>query len=75
MLWLAFSALAWALWNIRNKSLIEGKILSSPSDGLYKLVVYLQLWTPLSRRPERDAISSLIEAIKLKIGELRATVE
>jgi hypothetical protein len=71
ILWVAFAALTWSLWNIRNKALIEGSFINSRTDGLFKTAVFLQLWTPLARRDDRDASYSLINKNKAKVAELR----
>lgn len=34
MAWLGFAALAWSLWNARNKALMEGLTFKRPADSL-----------------------------------------
>jgi hypothetical protein len=46
----------WTLWNVRNKFTIEGGFPTNPADGLYKMTVYLQVWKPLARRGDRQAV-------------------
>jgi hypothetical protein len=36
---------------------------------MYKTIVYMQLWMPLSRSPNQDAISFLLYNMKNKIVE------
>jgi hypothetical protein len=43
VIWICCAALCWALWNIRNKFTIEGTFPSQPADGLYKMLLYLQV--------------------------------
>jgi hypothetical protein len=65
VLWICCSALCWGLWNIRNKFSIEGIFPSQPADALYKMLMYLQVWKPVARRQDR-------EALELAIGRLRS---
>lgn len=39
--WLIFSPMSWALWQIRNKALIEGIFIKHPADALYKMIIFL----------------------------------
>lgn len=59
IMWLGFAAFTWALWQIRNKALIEGIFIKHPSDCLYKIIIILQLWRSLNktrtRRPLRTS--------------------
>jgi mannosylglycoprotein endo-beta-mannosidase len=65
VLWMCCTALCWGLWNIRNKFTIEGIFPSQPADALYKMLMYLQVWKPVARRQDR-------EALELAIGRLRS---
>jgi hypothetical protein len=42
--WYTFAAQSWALWNIRNKLAIEGSLISSPADAIFKISIYMQSW-------------------------------
>jgi hypothetical protein len=44
-----FAAQCWALWNIRNKLAIEGKLINNPTDALFKMSMYMQGWRVLVR--------------------------
>ena len=67
--WLAVGVLAWTLWTVRNKLVIQRIPLRRATDALFKWSGYLQLWRPLSRPRERDAITSII--IQLRVMALR----
>jgi hypothetical protein len=38
VVWFAFAAQCWALWNIRNKLTIERKLIGNPADTLFSNV-------------------------------------
>jgi hypothetical protein len=75
LLWLAAASLLWSLWLIRNKDLIEGTFIKSPTDAIYKIIVFLQLWMPLSRAEDRSGIRTTISNIKDKITSLRQALD
>ena len=62
--WLEVGVLAWTLWTVRNKLVIERTPLRRATDALYKFSGFLQLWRPLSRLLERDAISAFIADLR-----------
>jgi hypothetical protein len=38
LVWFTFAAQCWALWNIRNKLTIEGKLIGNPADAFFSNV-------------------------------------
>lgn len=62
--WLGIGVLAWTLWTIRNRLVIQRAPLRQPSDAIYKMCGYLQLWRSLSRVTDRDAITILIADLR-----------
>ncbi|XP_073361214.1 uncharacterized protein [Aegilops tauschii subsp. strangulata] len=62
--WLTIGVLAWMLWTVRNKLVIQHIPLRRATDTLFKWSGYLQLWRPLSRPRERDAITSIITQLR-----------
>jgi hypothetical protein len=54
------AALLWSLWNIRNKFSIEGKYPSQLADIIYKMSIYLQVWKPVARRQDHEALEMTI---------------
>jgi hypothetical protein len=57
------AALLWFLWNIRNKFTIEEKYPSQPADIIFKKFMYLQVWKPVARRQDREALEMTIKRI------------
>lgn len=57
--WLGIGVLSWTLWTIRNKFVIEHSPLRRPTDAIYKICGYLQLWKPLSRVQELGTIDTI----------------
>ena len=62
--WLEVGVLAWTLWTVRNKLVIQRTPLRRATDALYKFSGFLQLWRPLSRPLDRDAISAFIADLR-----------
>ena len=62
--WLCVGVLAWTLWNIRNKLVIQKVPLRRATDAIFKLCGYLQLWRPLSRPQDRDVITALLSDLR-----------
>ena len=52
------------LWNMRNKFTIEGVFPSQPADGLYKMIMYMQVWKSVARRQDRDMVEVAIGRIR-----------
>jgi hypothetical protein len=42
LVWFAFVAKCWALWNIRNKLTIEGKMIGNPTDVFFQISIHMQ---------------------------------
>ena len=62
--WLEIGALAWTLWTIRNKLVIQRIPLRRATYALFKLSGFLHLWRPLSRPSDRDAITAFIADLR-----------
>lgn len=62
--WLGIGVLAWTLWTIRNRLVIQRSLLRHPSDAIYKMCGYLQLWRLPSRVTDRDAIDIFIADLR-----------
>ncbi|VAH71828.1 unnamed protein product [Triticum turgidum subsp. durum] len=60
----------WALWNARNKALIEGKVFKQPADLVYKMIIFLQLWKPLGRRQDQGRTGTLIDSLRVQCNRL-----
>jgi hypothetical protein len=53
LVWFTFAAQCWALWNIRNKLTIEGKLIGNPADVLFQMSLHMQHWRVLVRQKDR----------------------
>ena len=71
VLWTCVAALLWAIWNIRNKFTIERKFPNQPTDGLYKMSIYLQAWRLVARRQDKEALELAIGRIRMLHSTLR----
>jgi hypothetical protein len=65
LVWFTFAAQSWALWNIRNKLTIEGKLINNPADAFAKMSIYMQSWRVLVRPRDRAAL------LEVALGEVR----
>ena len=59
-LWVSISALAWMLWTVCNKLVIEHVMLIRTTNTIYNMCGFLQIWRPLSHPQDRDTISAFI---------------
>jgi hypothetical protein len=41
LVWFTFAAQCWALWNIRNKLAIEGKLINNPADAVFQMSMHM----------------------------------
>ena len=62
--WLSIGVLAWTLWTVRNKLVIQRAPLRRVTDAIFKMCGYLQLWWPLSRRQDRSVIDTLLTDLR-----------
>ena len=47
MVWIGAAAAMWSLWTTRNKLIFEGKVLKQPTDVVFRMTFFIQLWRPL----------------------------
>jgi hypothetical protein len=64
LVWFTFAVQCWALWIIRNKLMIEGNIINTPSDVLLQVILFMQRWRPLTRQQDRDLLDEATGAIR-----------
>jgi hypothetical protein len=62
--WFTFAAQCWALWNIRNKLAIEGKLINSPADAMFQMMLYMQRWRALVRTKDRGLLDMTMDEIR-----------
>jgi hypothetical protein len=64
VVWYSFAALAWALWNIRNKLTMEGVLIGKPADALFKMIVYMQQWRMLVKWKDRGLVDAAMDSLR-----------
>jgi hypothetical protein len=69
--WFTFDAQCWALWNIRNKLAIEGSLISSPVDAIFKMSIYMQSWRVLVRRRDRPLLDAALDELRRLHARIR----
>ena len=62
--WIIVSFLFWALWIIRHKLTIEKKVLRHPADLIFKILMFLQFWSSLSKEREQEALQAMAGELK-----------
>jgi hypothetical protein len=64
LVWFTFATQCWSLWNIRNKLAIDGNIISSPADAIFKMFIYMQSWRVLVKRTDMDLLDAALDEIR-----------
>jgi hypothetical protein len=70
LLWTLFLAQSWALWTVRNKLTMEKKILNDPANLIFKMCIFLQLWSVKAKPGDREDLRRLTSELR----ELYASV-
>jgi hypothetical protein len=65
VVWTLFLAQSWALWHFRNKLTIESKLMKHPANIIFKSMLFLQLWTPLAKTPDRPGLRTVATQLRL----------
>ena len=68
--WLVIGVLAWTLGTVQNKLVIQRVPLRRAIDAVFKMCCYMQLWRPLSRQQDEDAIDSIFAALQTMASRL-----
>ena len=66
-LFISCVALCWLMWTTINKF---RRFPAQSADCLYKMSIYLQVWRPLARRQDHEAV----ELVIVNINALHVTV-
>jgi hypothetical protein len=67
LVWFTFAAQSCALWNIRNKLAIEGKMINNPADAMLHISLYMQRWRVLVRPKDRRLLDeAMVEVRRLR---------
>jgi hypothetical protein len=62
----------WALWKVRNKMTIEKKVIRSPKDVIYNIVLLMQQWEILLPDREQDLVGKISRKLKRKLAWVRS---
>jgi hypothetical protein len=63
--WALFAAQSWVLWRVRNKLTIESKVLRHPTDIIYKISIFLQLWELTTKQMDRSSLRWMIRRLRV----------
>lgn len=58
----SFAALAWTLWKIRNKMVIEKTFPKQPIEVIVKFVTCLQRWRMLTKEADRMKVEDFLSS-------------
>jgi hypothetical protein len=72
LVWFTFVALCWALWNIRNKLTIEGKLIGNPADALFQMSLHMQHRRVLVRPKDRELLDVALDEVRRLYARTRA---
>jgi hypothetical protein len=64
VVWFAFAAQCWALWNIRNKLTIEGKMIGNPTDALFQMSIHMQHWRVLVKPKDHALLDVAMNEVR-----------
>jgi hypothetical protein len=70
ILWIVFLVQSWALWNIRNKLIIEKKVMNHPANIIYKIVI-LQLWSLKLRAIEKEGLNWMAQELRVLYAAMK----
>ena len=59
-----FAALCWALWTTRNKLTIDAVVPKHPSDVIFKMAMFIQVWASLAKEQDKEALLLLTNGLK-----------
>ena len=62
--WVLFSSLCWTLWITLNKLAIEAKIPKHPTDTIFKMFIFIQVWANLSKQQDKERLLQVASGLK-----------
>ena len=62
--WVLFAALCWALWTTRNKLTIDAVLPKHPSDVIFKMSMFIQVWANLAKEQDKEALLLMTNGLK-----------
>jgi hypothetical protein len=60
------------LWKVWNKMTIEKKVIRSPKDVIYNIVLLMQQWEILLPDREQDLVGKISRKLKRKLAWVRS---
>jgi hypothetical protein len=66
-----FVGYAWAMWNTRNKMCIQKVFPSKPVDIIYCGMSFVQKWSLLMRKPEKEKVDALKSLLIRRIQDFK----
>jgi hypothetical protein len=63
-------AMCWSLWKVRNKMVIEKKLIASPQVVIYSAIPLMQQWRPLLAAKERGLIQIVCKKVKRVVDKV-----
>jgi hypothetical protein len=63
IVWFTFAAQCWALWNIRNKLTIEGKLIGHPAIFIFQMSLHMQCRRGLVRPRDRALLDEVLREV------------
>uniref|UniRef100_A0ACD5VAP6 Uncharacterized protein n=1 Tax=Avena sativa TaxID=4498 RepID=A0ACD5VAP6_AVESA len=70
---LVFAGISWALWNVRNKMVIEKTFPSHVTDPVFSFLGFLQQWSPLVRQRDRSSFDDTLRTLRTAALPLSAS--
>jgi hypothetical protein len=72
LLWTLFLAQSWALWTVRNKLTIEKKLINNLANLIYKICIFMQLWTVKAKPGDREVLRRLTSELRELYASVRS---
>jgi RsiW-degrading membrane proteinase PrsW (M82 family) len=71
LVWFTFAAQCWALWNIRNKLTIEGKLIGNLANAFFQLSIFMQQLRVLVRSKDHAMLNVTMDEIRRLFARAR----
>jgi RsiW-degrading membrane proteinase PrsW (M82 family) len=72
LVWFTFAAQCWALWNVRNKLTIEGKLIGNPAGAFFQMSIHMQHWRVLARPKDHAWLDMAADEVRRLYARTRA---
>jgi hypothetical protein len=64
LVWFTFAAQCLTLWNMRNKLIIQGKMIMNPTDFFYQMSVHMQCRSVLVKSRDRTLLNKAMSRVR-----------